>query len=227
MAKDLKNYFAEQEKIMTERRTKLKNGPNVIHLSYLSQHISPLQLLEMEAETERLGFQLSSMDRSGTIQASISSLSADLVLMLTEPGIIGVLMSGLLTNGIYDGLKMLIISCWKKVYNKKTISIISNTVLEHPAKFHLVIKLDVDCSIELETENLDAEQFGVAIDKISDIAKDLNSKKRSLMLFDPLELKWNPIKVDIDFLKQGQKLTREIPLEEYLEELRKKENPED
>ena len=224
MAKDLNSYFTQMDKIMGELRAKLKKGPNVIHMFYLGQHVSLKELSELEGETEKLGLQLCSMDRSGTVKNSISSLSADLVLMFTEPGIVGVLMSGLLSNGIYDGLKSLIIKCWSKVNSKTTIAITSTTVIERPAKFHMLIKLDEDRSLELKTENLDAEQLSTAIDKIADIVKDLGNQKSNLLLFDPLEVKWNPIKVDVDYLNQPEKLTRKIPLEEYLEELRKKES---
>ncbi len=223
MAKDLNSYLAEMDKIMAERRSKLKTGPNVIQLRYLGQHISPAELSKLEAETEALGLQLSAMDRSGMMQNSISSLSGDLVLLLTEPGITGVLLSGLLTNGLYDGLKALIISFWSKVHGKQTVSQTAKTIREHPASFNLSIKIDESRSVELKTENLDAQTLSVALDKISEIVKDLGNQKNTLMLFDPGDVKWNPIKVDVEYLKQPQKLTREIPLEEYLEELRKKD----
>lgn len=224
MAKDLNTYLSAMEKIMDERRSRLKTGPNVIQLRYLSQHISPAELAQLEAEAEALGLQLSAMDRSGIMQASISSLSGDLVLMLTEPGITGILLSGLLTNGLYDGLKALIISFWSRVNGKHTVSQTARTVREHPASFNLSIKIDENRSVELKTENLDGQTLAIALDKISEIVKDLGNQKNTLMQFDPLDVRWNPIKVDIDYLKQPQKLTREIPLEEYLEELRKKEN---
>ncbi|RZJ76284.1 MAG: hypothetical protein EOO45_02845 [Flavobacterium sp.] len=226
MQKDLNTYLVEMEKIMAERRSKLKSGPNVIQLRYLSQHISPAELAQLETETEALGLQLSAMDRSGIMQNSISSLSGDLVLMLTEPGITGILLSGLMTNGLYDGLKALIISFWSKVNGKQTVSQTARTIREHPASFNLSIKIDENRSVELKTENLDEKALGVALDKISDIVKDLGNQKNTLMLFDPLDIKWTQVMVDIDYLKQHQKLTREIPLEEYLEELRRKESGE-
>ena len=218
---NLQKYLEQKEQLMAERWAKLKKGPNVIHLSYSRQHISPDELEQLESDTKYLGLELSSMDISGIPFNSISSVAGDIVLMLSEPGIVGVLTSGLLTNGLYDGLKTMIVKLWEFAIRKPTVTITSTTMREHQTKFHLNIKLGEDRFIELKTENLDSEQLGIAIDKISQAAKELSDQKRDLMEFDIVENKWFPIKVDIAYLKKSEKFISEMPLNEYFEELKK------
>lgn len=217
---DLSEYKEKMETIMKEREKKVKTGQNVIHLSYLSQHISSADLAELESDVAALGLELSSMDKSGIPFNSISSVSADVVLLLTAPGIVGAMLSGLLNSTLYDGLKAIIIKCWQKVNGRQTLTISSNTAMESPAKFHLVIKLDEKRSVELKTENLDKQSLVTAIGKIGEIADSLKSEGRSLLAFDSEQVKWKPIELTIDYLKQPEKYTRVMPLEEYLEEMK-------
>lgn len=219
--KEMPEYKIKYEAMMKDWQKKVKKGPNVIHLNYLDQHISPDELEELESDVEQLGLVLSSQNKSGIPINSISGLGSDLTLLLTEPGIVSVLLSGILTNGLYDGLKALIIKCWHKVKNRQTITMTARTVMERPAKFSLVIKFDELRSVELQTENLDEQSLSSAIAKISDIADRLNSGDNLLMTFDSSKLKWEFIDLTIDYLKRSDNYTRVLPLEEYLEEMKR------
>ena len=217
------DYLKAKDELMQQRKAKLKKGPNVVQLRYLSQHISPEELSTLEKAFQDTGLELSAMDTSGIPKNSISSLSADLILTITEPGISGVLLSGLLTNGLYDGLKALLIKCWFLVKGKPTVSITSHTVTEYPAKFHLVIK-NGNQMLEFKTENLSEENIGPAIDRISKTLIDLKKEERNVFEYSIKSNLWQPLDINIDYLKQPQEGLRQIPLEAYLAELRKKEN---
>jgi hypothetical protein len=224
MAKDLSNYMAKMEKVMEERKKKLKKGPNVIHLSYLSQHVSPTELSELEVQTEILGLQLSSLDNSGIPYNSISSLSSDIMLMLNDPGVVGALTTGLVGSALYDGIKALVLKIAALVKRRPTVIITSDTVMERPSSFHILIKLNKEQQIELKTENLDAQQLGIALNRVCEITTNLTEHSTSLMEFDSEKQKWEPIKVDIDYLKRPQQYDRIISLNDYLDELKNKKN---
>lgn len=219
---DLTDYLAQKEALWAQRKAKLKTGPNVIFLGYLSQHISPDELLDLESDVNQLGFELGALDKCGVPFNSISSVSADLLLSLAQQVTLVSLVAGSVNSGVYDGLKALVVKCWRLVKDKRTVSMSATTVTERQVKFHLKLKLDEHRTIELKTENLDEQNIVKAIDSIGDLVKSVGDEKHSLLLYDPIQNSWQPIEVNFDYLKQPEKVIRVLPLEEYLEEMKKK-----
>lgn len=215
---DLNTLFPDYENKMEAKKSKIKKGPKVVHLAYLSQHLSPEDIEGFEKDLSLLDLQLSSYDNSGVPQNSLSGMVSDATLFVTQPGIVGILTSGLLTNAVYDGLKTFIIACWKKVTNKPTVSMTTRTVTERTSRFSMVVKVDDKVTLEFTTESLDESTLKFAIDHISsslDKFKLSGSETECIgMKYDKPTALWLPSNT----FNQPE-IIRTVTLDEYIQEI--------
>lgn len=123
-----------------------------IGILYIKNTFEPYELDAIITELKPYGLKLIARERSPYINASIDFF-VPFLQILVSPEIVSVLSQGLLTNAIYDGIKVLFNHIYRKFHAKPVSKVQGGKIIKESANIHFVvgnnhIVLPVDIDIE-------------------------------------------------------------------------------
>lgn len=192
--------WKEYEKRLEDKEKFRKKGPNVIHLEYLGPLFSENEFSEFENQINNVGLQFSRYDKSGVMYACLDKFELAMYLGITQP-IIGELLSGIGTNAIWDAIKFLSVSIWKKTKNSFYNKLTSRDTEKKEVSFGLKVHLDRNTSFNFKLDGeLDEGIIQNSLDKILNFLKDQKRnekyKNSDYVYYDHTDDKW--IKIDVE-----------------------------
>lgn len=155
-----------------------RNNALGIRLDYLGGIFEDEYLQEKISELNRIDIEFIGYDKSMVPMASFDDLKS-VILMAINNEIVWGYINGILSCGIYDVLKKVVIDIWKKL-NGKTYNKIypSGKVEEKNATFGISMNVNEKCNIDFKLSgDIPDELKEKCLDKAFELIKDLNEKE--------------------------------------------------
>lgn len=106
-------------KLKAEKMATVITGDDVIHLEYFYGILDKNDIQTYETDLQKLGVRLSHFDKSGLVFASLDDYTLQVFFGLSSP-IVKLLGEGVLTNIVWETVKAIAISSWRKVKARNT-----------------------------------------------------------------------------------------------------------
>jgi hypothetical protein len=204
------DLWKEYEKRMQEKKKFLKKGSDVVHLHYLGNLFSEEDFKLYEEKLHDVNLQFSRYDQQGDIKDSHDLYELKIFLAVTTP-IIYELLKGIGINSVWEVIKFLLVSGWKRTRNKFGYKLQGDTPEKHKINFGLKVALNKHTTFNFHMDgNLDEKTVLNSLDKILEFLKEQDLKEKyhlpGYVYFDENKDEW--IKIDV--------------MEEHLKNMRKK-----
>jgi hypothetical protein len=213
--------FEKDADLMEKKFSRIKRGDKVVHIRYIGSLLTDEDLKDIEAKLSVVNYELSSFDEAGITKASNDNFISEVILYLNDYTLQQTLLSGLLTNAIWDIIKSISFYTWHKIKSKTYLKATSTTVSESKASFSLKTS-----TLEFKIDNLSEETFGRSLDKILDFLKEESSKVKGTNI-DPARSKiavynqnsneWEIITLTPEMMKlSNDKIIKTMSIEEFV-----------
>jgi len=196
--------YEEQERA---KEKYLKSGPNVVHFEYLGPLFTDQDISEFENKLEDVGLELSRFDRNGTMYASLDNYQLVVYLVIAQP-LIGQLIQGVATNAIWDIIKYILLSSWRKLKNQTYTRATSQQSKKKEISFGLKVKLDKNTSFNIKLDgDIEESVIESSLDKVLNFIGEqkLNEsfKHADLVFLDKETNKWKKVDVEKEIRKMA------------------------
>lgn len=191
--------WKEYEKRKLEKTKFIKKGGNVVHLQYIGNLFSKEDFELYEKKLNSIELQFSRYDQQGDIKASLDLYELKTFLAVTTP-IIYELLKGVGVNSVWDVIKFLLISGWKKTKNRIGYKFQGDSPQKHKINFGLKVSLDKHTAFNFHLDgDLDEKTVINSLDKILEFLREQELKEKyqlpDYVYFDANRDEW--IKVDV------------------------------
>jgi len=198
----MKEYQAKLE----EKEKFIKKGPNVIHLEYLGGLISESDIAMFEDKLSENGLELSRFDKDGVMYASLEDFQLTTYFIVSQPLILE-LLKGIAANSIWDTIKFLSITTWKKVRNRNYTFLRSTEVKKKEITFGLNVKLNKNTSFNFKLDgDIEEKTIRKSLDKVLDFLKEQqlneNFKHADMIYIDKETGDWIRVDTEKELRKQ-------------------------
>lgn len=194
------DWYLKYEKLNEERRRTVKQGENIIHLSYLGGLIDNEDISEIEETLKKSQLELSTFNQSGLPQAAFEDYLNVVYIAISSP-LISDILTGIASSVVWDSIKVSIKKIWSKVKNKEYIKLTASSEEKKKITFGLEIKLDQKTSFNFRLDgDLSEELVEKSLDRVLDYLKEQqlneNYKYSYLMTYNSTNENWNKLDVE-------------------------------
>ena len=208
---------------MEEKHSHIKYGNNVVHLNYSKQLIPEETFKEIENRLKRIQYELSSYESSGILNSSFDAFQSQVVLALSSMTV-EMIIQGVATNAIWDGIKTTANFIWSKVNDATYTTWESGgTITEKRASFSLKMQLDENTTLDFNMNDIEEGEAERCLDKVLEFAKQAkrNATPRSdeIILYNKETNEWEKVIFTPELLrKPSDRIIRKLSLEDYKKE---------
>ena len=208
--KEMSSNLTEEEiekhaKFMSEKKSTIKKGDNVIHLTYYHELLDDKDILEIENNISTVGLELSRYDKSGVLEASLEEFILQVSISLGDP-IVSNITLGVVSSAVWDTIKVSTIYIWKKIKERVWDKNKAEKQIKRSFNFGLHIRLDENTAIDLKLDGeMTEETILKVLDKVPNLIKySKRNKKPKLAKFISTDKngEWKEINVEEEIRKK-------------------------
>ncbi|WP_188068828.1 hypothetical protein [Brevibacillus brevis] len=150
----------------------------LLALHYLSGPIMASDINEIKNILKKVNVSLIELDKTGEYTASLDDFTNVISILINTPLLLNIV-QGIGTNALWDAIKLVTVSTWKKVLGKKYKKITSRQVEERSITFGIEASFNRIASYNFRFDGLTSEdEMNKALDKILDFLREQKDKEK-------------------------------------------------
>jgi hypothetical protein len=182
-------YNMQEDEIMRRaeglelNHSRVKFGPNVIHLDYYDGLLSEQEIMELETRLYEAGLELSRFSKTGIFYNSLTEFSLDIFFVLQQP-IVKMIAEGFAVNIVWETVKFIVIATLHKIRGKYKKS--------KMPKFGIRIKFEDNKLTDFRIDNIESKEIlDAAMDKAKQFILEIRKPVTEIPVTDYAEFNFD------------------------------------